>query len=288
MKIGWTVIGIVYEPYEDLTSYNSNAYTCDENRKGDLNIYINGRLFWKITDFNEFYFIELKNDKEKQIGVPFTISWGGGSFGLKHSYHFSGNTITKDSTKDNLTIEKYFNSSFIGNIQKLRIYDNALTSTEMLNNSMCEASSNLNYQIAVSSGGRLIEKNESFTSIPQVTSGSDITKGILYRNSDGSYKDLFAMTDIKVVVKSRSNTSVELVKFKKVVEAGWLGLVYINNYKYEFIVPNTITAAHPNEILFAEIKFQYPDPNDIDLITDKIFVMNITSNNLIDNNIKNY
>ncbi len=287
-KIGWTVISIVYEPYEDLTIYDGNAYTKDINRNGDLNIYINGRLFWKISDFNEFYFIELKNDKEKQLGVPFTISWGGGSFGLKHSYHFSGNTITKDILKDNLTIEKYFNDSFIGNIQKLRVYDNALTSTEILNNAIFEARSNLNYNIAVSSGGRLIEKNESFTSIPQVTSGSDIRKSVKYRNADGSYKDLLLMTEIMVVVKSRSNSNVELVKFKKTSETGWLDLIFMNIYTYDFIVPNTVTAAHPNEILYAEIKFQWTDLNDIDLVFDKIFVVNITSNNLTDNNIKNY
>ena len=287
-KIGWTIISIVYEPDHDLNDYDGNAYTCENKRTGTLKIYVNGRLFWSIDNFKEFYFVELQNDKEKQLGVPFNIGWGGGSFGLKHSYHFSGNTITKDNSKDNLTIEKYFDNSYIGNIQKLRIYDNALSSTEILDNAICESRSNLNYGIAVNSGGRLIERNESFTSIPQVTSGSDIRKSILYRNADGTFKDLLAMLDIKVVVKSRSNTGVELVKFKKAAEAGWLALIYINPNKYEFIVPNSITSQHPNEVLFAEIKFQTVDPDDIDNILDKIFVVNITGNNLIDNNIKNY
>lgn len=288
-RIGWTLIDIVFEPYNDLNTYDGNAYACDKTRLGDLIFYVNGRVFWKIKDFNEFYFVELLNDKEKQIGVPFNISWGGGSFGLKHSYHFSGNTIVKDIRKDQLLIEKYFNESFIGNVQKLRIYDNALSSKDILNNCVVEAKSNNNYNIIVSSGGRLIQKTDLSTFIPQQSSGSDIRKSIKYRNSDGTYKDLQLMSDIKVVVKSRSNPSVELIKFKKTVDVGWVGLIFINSYTYDFIVPNSITSAHPNEILYAEIKFQWTESSDVEDNTfDKIFVVNITSNNLIDNNIKNY
>ena len=241
-------------------------------------------------DFVEFYFVELVNNREKQLGVPFNIGWGGGSFGLKHSYHYSGdtNTIVKDTRKDNLLIEKYFNNSFIGNIQKLRVYDNALSSSEILNNCKVEATNNNNYNIGVSLGGRLIQTTDLVTYIPQQSSGSDIRKSIKYRNADGVYKNLFAMIDIKVIIKSRLYPTVELVKFKKVAETDWLALVYVNDTTYDFIVPNTITAAHPNEILFAEIKFQWTENSDIDNVFDKIFVINITSNNLIDNNIKNY
>lgn len=287
-KIGWTLIDIVFEPYSDLKYYDSDSYSCDKTRTGDLIFYINGRLFWKIENFNEFYFFELLNDREKQIGVPFNISWGGGSFGLKHSYHFSGDTLVKDTRKDNLLIEKYFNDSFIGNVQKLRIYDNALSSKEILNNCIVEAKSNTNYNIIVSSGGRLIQKTDLTTFIPQQSSGSDIRKSIKYRNSDGTYKDLEQMIEIMVIVKSRSNPSIELVKFKKSPEDNWIRLIFINNYTYDFIVPDEITSLHQNEILFAEIKFQWIENNDIDNIFDKIFVVNITSNNLIDNSVKNY
>lgn len=290
-RVGWTLISVVFKPYDIISDYNPNRYLCYPRRKGDLMFYINGRLFWKIIDFDEFYFNSINNDSEKQIGVPYNISWGGGSFGLKHSWHYSnisGNTITKDPVKDNLFIERYFDSSFIGNIQKLRIYDIALKSDEILHNATIDARSNVNYGILISKGGRIIRQYENVTYIPQQSSGSDIRKSIRYRNNDGSYKNLYQMIDIKVIIKSRTNPNVELVKFKKISEVGWLQLVYMNDTTYDFIVPNTITSQHPNETLFAEIKFQWQDLFDIDGIADKIFIVNITPANLLDNTVKNY
>jgi len=536
-RIGWTIIGIVFKPYEIIDDFKSLS-KCYPKRKGDLIFYINGRKFWKIKDFDEFYFKGLDNDKEKQLGVPYNISWGGGSFGLKNSWHydfktygiytgqtgttyidnnfiieadpistdcytapisdivlaglslstdsntftykdkcnsnveypltvmrvkytggtgntyfikynqpisilsnrdyitnlllnnnnfFSGGTINKisiliysndininivnsieyiypltneyilslqnsklqpfddkheyeyiknkimyygvtgipvtpenalivgfgnhnqntiitgqngwlpikttfrtdnnigkntaylgilietdgkfntggtlyindfkyiaadiisqDKNKNNLFVEKYFNSSYVGNIQKLRVYDIALQPQEILHNAIIEAKNNTGFGILISKGGRIIQQYEDIPYIPQQSSGSDIRKSIRYRNSDGTYKDLYQMIDIKVIVKSRNNPSIELIKFKKIAISGWTQLIYINDTTYDFIVPNTITAEHPNEILFAEIKFQWADPNDIDNIFDKIFVIDITNNNLLDNTVKNY
>jgi hypothetical protein len=97
------------------------------------------------------------------------------------------------------------------------------------------------------------------------------------------------MLDIKVVIKSRNNPSVELAKYKKASEAGWRPLIYVNDFIYDFIVPNEITSPHSNEILFAEIKFQWTDISDIDDgIFDRIFVINITNIELNDNSVKNY
>jgi len=85
---GLTLITISFTPYEIIEDYDNEIYECYERRLGDLKFFVNGNLFWKIKDFNEFYFMPFKNDGEKQIGIPFNISWGGGSFGLKHSYHY--------------------------------------------------------------------------------------------------------------------------------------------------------------------------------------------------------
>lgn len=159
-RTGWTIVDIVFKPYKVIDDYDSTIYKCYERRKGDLIFYINGRIFWKITNFDEFYFTGINNDREKQLGVPYNISWGGGSFGLKHSWHFNNfnkNQIIQDENKKDLFIEKYFNSSFIGNIQKLRIYDTALLSNEVLNNALIE-SKNTAYNINVSKGGRIIYK----------------------------------------------------------------------------------------------------------------------------------
>ena len=290
-RVGWTIITVVYKPYDIIGNYDELQYLCYPRRTGDLMFYINGRLFWKIVDFDEFYFKSLNTDKEKQLGVPFNITWGGGSFGLKHSWHYNNfdiNEIIQDESKSNLFIEKYFDSYYIGNIQKLRLYDVALTSQEILHNASIEGKSNVNYCIFISKGGRIIRQAANVTYTPQVSSGSDIRKSIRYRNADGTYKDMYQMTDVKVVIKSKSNPNVELVKFKKTAESGWLALIYMNDTTYDFIVPNTITTAHPNETLYAEIKFQWVDPLDIDNITDKIFIVNITTTNLLNNTVKNY
>jgi len=79
---GFTLITITYKPY-DIT----DDYMCID-RYGDLKVYCNGILFWKIIEFPEMNFRELRNDKEKQIGVPFNISWGNGTIGLKNSWHY--------------------------------------------------------------------------------------------------------------------------------------------------------------------------------------------------------
>ena len=89
------------------------------------------------------------------------------------------------------------------------------------------------------------------------------------------------------MVKSRSNPTVELIKYSKTGTTGYTELIFINEFAYDFIVPNEITAQHANEILFGEIKFQWVDNNDIDGVYDKIFVVDIVDNNLLNNTIKN-
>lgn len=137
---GWTMVSISFTPYsifkEDL--FNSSK-DCLPIRKGDLNIYVNGRPYWKLENFDEFYFKPLNTTNDKQIGVPYNISWGGGSFGLKYSYNFngmSGNTYPYEINElnDNLLIEQNFNGSFYGGIQKLRMYDKGLNFVEVLHN----------------------------------------------------------------------------------------------------------------------------------------------------------
>lgn len=91
-KTGWTIITLTFDPYENIT--DKTLLDCAPVRKGDFTVHLNGKPFWKVTDFDEFYFRGFKNAKEKQLGVPYNVSWGGGSFGLKHSYHWDLNTRT--------------------------------------------------------------------------------------------------------------------------------------------------------------------------------------------------
>lgn len=86
---GKTIIDIVFIPDNIL---DKNDLNCAERRLGKLIFYVNGRAFWIIKEFPEFYFHGFNNDKEKQLGVPYTISWGGGSFGLSESWHYDYQT----------------------------------------------------------------------------------------------------------------------------------------------------------------------------------------------------
>jgi hypothetical protein len=99
-KTGWTIISMSFKPYDII--YDKDLLSCAPIRKGDFIVYVNGRLFWKISDFEEFYFRGFKNAKEKQLGVPYTLSWGGGSYGLKHSFHWDLNERIIFN-KDNVT-----------------------------------------------------------------------------------------------------------------------------------------------------------------------------------------
>ena len=103
---GFTMISIVYTP--DNIIRTPNELKCDPQRTGRLVFFVNGRSIWTIKEFPEFYFKPMLNDKEKQIGVPYSISWGGGSFGLKHSWHYDFQTYILYNSQDT----NYINSNF--------------------------------------------------------------------------------------------------------------------------------------------------------------------------------
>jgi hypothetical protein len=103
---GWTIVSISYKPYSIIN--DPDLLDCAPNRLGDFNVYVDGKNYLKIRNFEEFWFKALDNDKEKQIGVPYNISLGGGSFGLKHSFHYDYKTYPLYSG-DNIT---YINDSF--------------------------------------------------------------------------------------------------------------------------------------------------------------------------------
>jgi hypothetical protein len=105
---GWTIMDLVFEPEEVIEDYDPSIAACYERRKGTLKFFVNGREFWRLNNFDEFFFRGMANDKEKQIGVPYSISFGGGSFGLKHSYHYEHNTLELYTDQDQQYIENNF------------------------------------------------------------------------------------------------------------------------------------------------------------------------------------
>jgi len=119
---GRTLISIVYKPQYNL---KESELKCHERRKGVLYFFINGFIAWKIDDFIEPIFKKIENDSTKQIGVPYTISWGGGSFGLKHSYHYDSLIRFLYENQDN----DYINNNFSADKPEINLEHNNTTFT---------------------------------------------------------------------------------------------------------------------------------------------------------------
>jgi hypothetical protein len=109
----WTNIVIRYSMYD---SYNYCDLETKGPRLGRLSFYINGRLKYFVDDFKEFIGKRLNDYWEKQVGVPFNISLGGGSQGLIESQTFDG----PDPQDAGLPIEQNFAGSFIGDISQFK------------------------------------------------------------------------------------------------------------------------------------------------------------------------
>ncbi len=118
----WTHIGIRFKPYEYFEGCELNF---KGRRKGSLSVYVNGYLKWKLDDFDEFIFRELDEYREKQQGVPFNYSFGGGTQGLLES-----NTVNGPDVKDeDLVVENNFAGTFEGGVSKFKLYGCALDIT---------------------------------------------------------------------------------------------------------------------------------------------------------------
>ena len=79
---------------------------------------------------NNLFLKELNDRPEKQEGVSYNISIGGGSQGLCDMIGFNNNY----NTQYLLPIEKYFAGSLIGDIYKFRIYYGKTDYSKILNN----------------------------------------------------------------------------------------------------------------------------------------------------------
>jgi len=137
---------------------NLNQKWLDEKnyRSGKLKIYVNGRIFHTFENIEEIIPRALNTDKEKQVGVPFNISWGGGTQGLHNNLTFTGcptsltgltyqqdpeclpNNILSGSSyselKTNIIIEQNFGGSFDGGISQFRMYTEPLSADEIKHN----------------------------------------------------------------------------------------------------------------------------------------------------------
>ena len=123
-------------------------------RMGKLMIFVNGVKIYTIEDFEEVIPRGLNTDKEKQVGVPFNISWGGGTQGLRDNLTFmscsgltgpyqqdpeclpnndlSGTTLSGLTT--DIIIEQNFAGTFEGGISQFRMYTTPLSAPEVKHN----------------------------------------------------------------------------------------------------------------------------------------------------------
>lgn len=111
----WTHISIRFRAYEE---YEGCELDITPRRLGSLDVFVNGYLKWTVDDFDEFLFRELDEYREKQEGVPFNYSWGGGTQGLIET-----NTVNGADVKDeDLVIQNNFAGTFEGSVSTFKMY----------------------------------------------------------------------------------------------------------------------------------------------------------------------
>lgn len=123
-------------------------------RQGSLKIYVNGKIFFTVEDFEEIIPRPLDTDKERQVGVPFNMSWGGGTQGLRENLILSACTLPySDYIQDpelfpknvlsgtslsglntNIVLEQNFGGTFDGALSQFRFYVSPLTAPEIKHN----------------------------------------------------------------------------------------------------------------------------------------------------------
>jgi hypothetical protein len=148
----YTQVGYPPPGEVELVDLNEKWLLDKEYRNGRLKIYVNGRRFFTIENFEEIIPRGLNTDKEKQVGVPFNISWGGGTQGLRENLTFSsttGTTYIQDPeslpTNDltgttysglttNILLEQNFGGTFEGGISQFRMYVSPLSAPEVKHN----------------------------------------------------------------------------------------------------------------------------------------------------------
>jgi hypothetical protein len=142
------------EKLTNITELNRKWLREKDKRKGLLKLYVNGYLFMVIEDFEEIIPRELNTQKEKQLGVPFNVSWGGGTQGLRESLMFSGcsategpyiqdpesmpNEVLSGTSLSGLTtdilLEPNFGGTFMGGISQFRMYTEPLSTPQIQHN----------------------------------------------------------------------------------------------------------------------------------------------------------
>ena len=125
----YTISGSTDKWHHVVVTYSQNSVK-NGLPAGTLRFWVDGRVVYRVEDFIGLKLRPLNDYSSKQLGVPYNISWGGGSQGLVESQTFGG-PDPKDQT---LPIATYFTGTFDGELSQLRFYDKTLNLMEIRNN----------------------------------------------------------------------------------------------------------------------------------------------------------
>jgi hypothetical protein len=142
-------------PVIELVELNNNWLLEKDYRKGKFKIYVNGLHFVTFDNVEEIIPRGLYGPKETQVGVPFNISWGGGTQGLHENLVFSAmptsfiNQYIQDpelfppnilsgtslsALTTNILLEQNFGGTFDGGISMFNMYAKPLSVPEIQHN----------------------------------------------------------------------------------------------------------------------------------------------------------
>jgi len=110
-------------------SYINNPECTDKKRKFKLQFYSNASLIFVSQELDELDLHELKEIKEKQEGVAYNISLGGGTQGLLETI-----LLGLSTNRYSLPIEQNFCGTFIGDIMTFNFHNCQFDYTKILNN----------------------------------------------------------------------------------------------------------------------------------------------------------
>ena len=114
--------------------YDKNTVVTDASQKIIIYVYVNGKLVFISKELPTFNFRELNDTPDKQEGVAFNISVGGGTQGLSDVIYYDFRQLPYKV----LPLEKEFGGSFVGYFKSFKFYDCNLTFSEITQNAIFE------------------------------------------------------------------------------------------------------------------------------------------------------
>lgn len=128
----WVTIHVKIQPLGKI--YKITDITTSSSQKILIYIYVNGKLVFISKELPTFNFRELNDTPDKQEGVPFNISVGGGTQGLSDVIYYDFRKLPEKV----LPLEKEFGGSFVGYFKSFKLYDCGLTFSEIAQNAIFE------------------------------------------------------------------------------------------------------------------------------------------------------